>query len=125
MKLSKEKKYIITRDRAEYGRLGQYELTTIDGESHCFFMDDTLGYEYFPVESKIKKDTSKNIDALNKDNGWSKKIIGFQVYSGVSLKKIISAQSAIGKESGTAKEWNDAGYFETSDTSFVYIMGRG
>ena len=56
MKFSKEKFYIITRDRAEYGRRGQYELSTSDGKYHCFFMDDTLGYEYFPVDSKIKED---------------------------------------------------------------------
>lgn len=49
--LSKEKYYIITRDRAEYGRRGQYELTTVDTKSHCFMMDDTLGYEYFPNDS--------------------------------------------------------------------------
>jgi hypothetical protein len=56
MKFSKEKFYIITRERAEYGRRGQYELSTADGKDHCFFMDDTLGYEYFPVDSKIKED---------------------------------------------------------------------
>jgi len=56
MKLSKEKFYIITRERAANGRRGQYELTTADGKSHCFFMDDTMGYEYFPVESKVRED---------------------------------------------------------------------
>jgi hypothetical protein len=56
MKFSKEKFYIITRERAAYGRRGQYELTNADNKSHCFFMEDTFGYEYFPVNSKIKED---------------------------------------------------------------------
>lgn len=38
--LQKDKWYSIN------GRQGQYELTTTDGR-HCFFMDDTLEYEYF------------------------------------------------------------------------------
>ena len=57
MKFSKEKFYIITRERAGYGRRGQYELTTDKGNFHCFFMDDTIGYEYFPIEStKFEED---------------------------------------------------------------------
>mgnify|MGYP005839455641 CR=1 FL=1 len=48
---SKEKHYIIN------GRRGQYELTNTD-DYHCFFMDDTLEYEYFPVNSEIKEDVS-------------------------------------------------------------------
>lgn len=47
--LSKEKFYDIN------GRTGQYELTTADGKDHCFFMDDTSEYEYFPVETEIKE----------------------------------------------------------------------
>ena len=37
------------------GRRGQYELSTADGKSHCFFMDDTDDYEYFPIDTKIKE----------------------------------------------------------------------
>lgn len=54
-KLSKEKSYIITTGSGICGRIGQYELTTIDGKSHCFFMHDTCKYEFFPVNSKIKE----------------------------------------------------------------------
>ena len=40
--LSKEKRYIVN------GRLGQYELTTVDNPPReCFFMDDNDDYEYF------------------------------------------------------------------------------
>ena len=48
---SKEKYYMIN------GRRGQYELSTADGNSHCFFMDDTNVYEYFGIDSDIKEST--------------------------------------------------------------------
>lgn len=35
------------------GRVGVYELSTADGKSHCFHMNDTLKYEYFPIDSHI------------------------------------------------------------------------
>jgi len=44
---SKEKLYSIN------GRIGQYELTTINDKQHCFFMDDTAQYEYFDTSSTI------------------------------------------------------------------------
>ncbi len=40
MELKKEGLYIVNK------RLGQYELTTLEGDL-CFFMDDTNEYEYF------------------------------------------------------------------------------
>lgn len=40
LELSKEKMYLVN------GRKGQYELTTLN-KMECFFMDDTLQYEYF------------------------------------------------------------------------------
>jgi hypothetical protein len=49
MTFSKEKKYLIG------DRKGQYELTTADQKHHCFFMDDTDIYEYFPINSKIEE----------------------------------------------------------------------
>lgn len=52
VELSKEKHYFVN------GRRGQYELSTADGKHHCFFMDDTNVYEYFPVSSTIKEDAS-------------------------------------------------------------------
>jgi hypothetical protein len=48
--LSKEKHYYIN------GRRGQYELSTTDGKSHCFFMDDSNVYEYFPITTLIRED---------------------------------------------------------------------
>ena len=44
MKLLKSKYYFVN------GRRGQYELSTADGKSHCFFMDDSLAYEYFSIK---------------------------------------------------------------------------
>lgn len=49
MKLSKEKHYLVN------GRKGNYELTTQGNKSHCFFMDDTDVYEYFPVKGTVVK----------------------------------------------------------------------
>jgi hypothetical protein len=53
MKLFKEIKYLINGKRK-----GQYELTTLD-HHHCFFMDDTNGYECFPVKGTVIKPLKK------------------------------------------------------------------
>ena len=50
LELSKEKTYIINDNRT-----GRYELSTKDGKSHCFHMDDSFIYEYFPITSKIEE----------------------------------------------------------------------
>lgn len=47
--MDKSKMYIVN------GREGQYELTTDTGKD-CFFMSDTLEYEYFK-DAKIKEKT--------------------------------------------------------------------
>lgn len=48
MELVKDKLYWINN------RLGQYELTYIDGYK-CFFMQDTLKYEYFSYTALIRE----------------------------------------------------------------------
>jgi len=55
--LEKEKLYIINE------RVGQYELTTTDNYN-CFYMSDTMEYEYFSpevlvVEYKEENQTTK------------------------------------------------------------------
>ena len=57
MKLFKNRHYKIN------GRIGQYELTTLKNEI-CFYMEDTLKYEYFdsPKIEKVNHETSSRKD---------------------------------------------------------------
>lgn len=50
--LSKEKHYIIVDGNKE--RIGQFELIT-NGAKMCFFMYDTMDYEYFPSTTIVEE----------------------------------------------------------------------
>lgn len=43
MRLKKSEMYVVN------GRKGIYVLSIEDGKYHCFHMNDTLKYEYFPI----------------------------------------------------------------------------